>query len=209
MINLHRVLLYTPAGKFWVFAPLYLRFSAFCLWHFNMWDLVYIDYWLQRIQIMNNKDMLSKWFAVWVLRPSPSSRLHYFSSSSSPTTWSLTTSDQELLRTMEQSRSHGGMMLRRERENILIMTLIPDIEMRLIEMFRDLAVYCGSITKFLLSTACALFFTMSTNFVVGAANGCRDILAEGIGRERINFGTIHFVALSRPFLFTWRSWQPI
>ena len=100
-------------------------------------------------------------------------------------------------------------MLRRERENILIMTLIPDIEMRLIEMFRDLAVYCGSITKFLLSTACALFFTMSTNFVVGAANGCRDILAEGIGRESINFGTIHFLALSRPFLFTWRSWQPL
>ena len=77
--------------------------------------------------------------------------------------------------------------------------------MRLIEIFWDLAVHCGSITKFLLSTACALFFTLSTNFMVGAANGCRDILVEKIGLERVNIGTIHFVALSRPILFTWRS----
>ena len=77
--------------------------------------------------------------------------------------------------------------------------------MRLIEMFWDLAVHCGSITRFLLSTACAL----STNFMVGAANGCRDVLLDEIGLERVNIGTIHFVALSRPFLFTWRSWQPL
>ena len=78
--------------------------------------------------------------------------------------------------------------------------------MKLIEMFLDLAVHCGLITKFLLSTACALFFTLSTNFMVGAANGCREVLVEEIGLERVNIGTIHFVALSRPFLLAiWQS----
>ena len=103
------------------------------------------------------------------------------------------------------------MVLRRMRgrENILILTLISDIKMRLIEMFWDLAVHCGSITRFLLSTACALFFTMSTNFMVGAANGCRDILVEEIRLERVNIGRTQSVALSRPILFTWRSWQPL
>ena len=81
--------------------------------------------------------------------------------------------------------------------------------MKLVEMFWDLAVDCGSITRFLLSTACALFFTLSTNFMVGAVNCCRDILVEEIGLERVKIGTIHFVALSRPILFTWRSWQPL
>ena len=74
--------------------------------------------------------------------------------------------------------------------------------MRLIEVFWDLAVHCGSITRFLLSTACALFLTMSTNFMVGAVNGFRDIFVEEIGLERPKLGSIHFVALSRPFLFT-------
>merc|ERR1711994_83325 len=45
--------------------------------------------------------------------------------------------------------------------------------------------------------------------MVSAANCCRDILVEEIGFERVNIGTIHFVALSRPILFTWRSWQPL
>ena len=89
------------------------------------------------------------------------------------------------------------------------MPFIVDFQMRLIEMLWDLAVHCGLITRFLLSTACALFFTLSTNFMVGAVNCCRDILVEEIGLERVNIGITHFVALSRPFLFTWRSWQPL
>ena len=95
-------------------------------------------------------------------------------------------------------------MLRRMRgrENILILTLISDIKMRLIEMFWDLAVYCGSITKFLLSTACALFFTLSINFMVGAVNACREILVEEIGLETSKIRRIQPVALSRPILFT-------
>ena len=72
--------------------------------------------------------------------------------------------------------------------------------MRLIEIFWDLAVHCGSITRFLLFTVCALFFTVSTNFMVGAANGCRDIPVREIRIERPKLETIHFVALSRPIL---------
>ena len=66
-------------------------------------------------------------------------------------------------------------------EDILISSFISNFQMRLIEMFWDLAVHYGSITRFLQSTACALFFTMATNIMVGAAICCRDILVEEIG----------------------------
>ena len=58
--------------------------------------------------------------------------------------------------------------------------------MLLIEMIWDLAVHCGSTTKFLLSTACAFLFTMSNNIMVAAVDGCREILVEDIGLERVN-----------------------